>query len=124
MSKRESEVQEQCREAASNGGWRLWRNNVGAAETTDGRHIRYGLCNESKKMNRKLKSSDLIGIRPIHITQEMVGTVIGQFVAVECKKEAWGYTDTPREKAQLAFLNLVTRLGGYAEFNNTGEFGS
>ena len=120
--KPESMVQTSVRPEASKKGLRLWRNNVGVAMDENGvRNVRYGLCNESKKMNKLVKSSDLVGIRPVLITSEMVGSIIGQFVARECKPSKWQYTETAREKSQLNFLNIVLSLGGDAAFaNNEG----
>ena len=104
---------------ASRVGARLWRNNVGACKDERGRLIRYGLCNTTKQMNQQLKSSDLIGIKPVLITGEMVGSTIGQFVARECKKGDWSFGEDPeREGAQLRFMELVVGLGGDACFVN------
>ena len=114
----ETRVQTSIRLEASQKGARLWRNNVGATTTDEGSFIRYGLANDSKKMNAVLKSSDLIGIRPVTITAVMVGTIIGQFVAREVKPEQWTYTATKREVAQLNYLELVAGLGGDACFAN------
>ena len=58
------------------------------------------------------------GIRPVMITTEHVGTVIGQFVAREIKAGGWKYRDSGREKAQGKFLQLVASLGGDASFAN------
>ena len=113
----EAIVQNAIRLEASQKGLRLWRNNSGVAMDENGdRTVRYGLCNDSKKINKKLKSADLIGIRPVLITPGHVGQVIGQFVARECKPSDWIYTATDREKAQLKFLELVAALGGDATF--------
>ena len=97
-------------------GMRLWRNNVGAAITKDGSFIRFGLANESERLNKVLKSSDLIGIRPVLITQDHVGCIVGQFVAREVKNENWTFKGTEREQAQLRFINLIVSLGGDACF--------
>lgn len=116
----EAAVQTQVRLEASRQGMRLWRNNVGACKDENGRIIRYGLCNESKQLNAKVKSSDLIGIRPVLITPDMVGQTIGQFAAYEIKKSDWCYTGTAREEAQRAFIELIVSMGGYGRFT-TGE---
>lgn len=112
---KEGEVSRLIRLEASRKRVYLWRNNVGATYTRNGSFLRYGLANESKEMNRKLKSGDLIGIRPIVIEQWMVGGVIGQFVSRECKKSNWKESKTsPREIAQRAWRDLIIRLGGDA----------
>ncbi len=124
--KSEAWAQQQTRfSVAQQGGWTS-RNNVGAtpAKCPDcgapRRPIRYGLANDSAPMNKKVKSSDLIGIIPRLITPDMVGTTIGQFSAIESKRPGWQYKDTEHERAQAAFLALVQRLGGFATFS-TGE---
>ena len=118
----ETRVQTSIRLEGSRKGVRLWRNNVGVACDNNGnRTIRYGLCNDSSKMNKLVKSSDLIGIRPVLITADMVGQTIGQFVAREVKEQQWSYTGTVREQAQLNYLEIVMSLGGDAQFaNNEG----
>lgn len=94
----------------------LFRNNVGALQDKRGIPVRYGLMNESKRMNEKFKSGDLIGIRRVLITQAMVGQVIGQFVSIEVKEPGWTYTGEGRETAQLAWANVVNARGGLAIF--------
>ena len=112
----ENPVQNDIKLEASQKGARLWRNNVGGCYTAEGGFLRYGLCNESKRMNSLIKSSDLIGIKPLLITEAYVGTVIGQFVAREVKRPGWKYSNSPRERAQLKFLMLVATMGGDARF--------
>lgn len=114
----EAAVQAQVRLAASDRGGRLWRNNLGVAtDLRTGRVIRYGLANESARVNQRMKSSDLIGITPIMITQDMVGQIVGVFTAIECKREGWTYQGTPTEVAQKRFIDLVGGLGGLARFS-------
>ncbi len=106
----------QVRLEAPQKGCRVWRNNVGALADAEGRFVRYGLANDSKAINEKIKSGDLIGIRPVLIEQRHVGTVIGQFLSREVKKPGWQYSGKEREPAQLKWIHLVTQLGGDAAF--------
>lgn len=112
----EAAVQSDVRAQASKIGGRLFRNSVGAAKMEDGSFIRFGLANDSEAMNKVVKSSDLIGLFPYLVKPADVGHTLGQFWAPEIKAEGWRYTGTPREKAQLAFINLVVALGGRGEF--------
>lgn len=128
----EAAVQTRIRLEASKKGMRLWRNNVGAtpAEETHTcprcstrfnvtkQPVRYGLANESPKMNKTIKSHDLIGIHPVLIQPHHVGQVIGQFVSREVKKGSWVYTGTEHEKAQLKWGELINSMGGDAAFAN------
>lgn len=98
----------------------LTRNNVGALRDKRGVPVRYGLANESSQQNEVLKSGDLIGIRPIVITYQMVGCTIGQFVSREVKHPGWSYGGRGREVAQFNWAALVTKYGGDAKFA-TGE---
>ena len=98
---------------------RIFRNNVGSgyigaskmfsqAQTVNvkagdvliqnARYFEAGLC---------VGSSDLIGLKAMTITPEMVGTEIAVFVAIEVK--------LPKGKVQenqLRFLDMVQKLGG------------
>ncbi len=117
----EASVLQQVRLRTTEQGARLWRNNNGACVDSEGRHLRYGLANDSRQLNAVLKSSDLIGITPRVIGAADVGRVVGIFTAYECKAPAWHYTGTEREQAQLAFLALVEGLGGIGKFINSAE---
>lgn len=132
---KESAVESHVRYEAASLGVDLWRNNVGAAwqgETIhldDGsiliknpRPVRYGLCNESKKQNTAVKSSDWIGITPVTITPDMVGQRIGVFTAIEVKKT--GHKLNTRDKhikAQQKFIDIVLNAGGFAGFADSVE---
>lgn len=120
LAKTEQDVVNLVRLEASAKSGRLWRNNVGAAQDATGRVIRYGIANDSKELNRQLKSSDLLGIMPVLITPAHVGRTLGRFVARECKHPSWKPTGDEHEMAQLRFINLINQLGGDARFA-TGE---
>lgn len=112
----ESRAQSEIRLEAATKGVRLWRNNVGVLKDETGRPVRYGLANDTPEMNAKIKSSDLIGWRPLVITPGLVGSTIAQFVAREVKRPGWRFTATDREAAQLRFLEMVLMNGGDACF--------
>jgi hypothetical protein len=114
----EARVQSLVRLEAPTKGVTLWRNNVGVLVDTTGRPVRFGLANDSRALNEELKSGDLIGWRPVLVTPDLVGRTIAQFVSRECKPEGWRFTGTPREKAQLRWLDLVRAAGGDAAFAN------
>lgn len=78
----------------------LWRNNVGKCRDARGHIIQFGLCPGS---------SDLIGIRRVLITPEMVGQTFGQFTAVEVKAPGGTHPVTPEQRS---FLNFVEAAGG------------
>jgi hypothetical protein len=117
----EEAVQSALQIAAPYRGCELWRNNSGACTDDKGRLIRYGLGNVSARVNENWKSSDLIGIFPRLITADMVGTVVGQFAAVECKEPGWKKPKNDHERAQARFLSSVAALGGFATFAQSPE---
>lgn len=134
QDKSEAWAQQRARLDIAHQGAMAWRNNVGATPSKmpvtcpkcSFRHtikqtpIRYGTANDSQKLNKKIKSSDLLLAIPRTITPAMVGSVIAQFGAVECKRPGWTYRGTEPEIAQLAWLQLIAKIGGYATFS-TGK---
>lgn len=108
----EAAIQNKVRIDAAKVGILSWRNNVGALPDATGRLVRYGLCNDTKQLNEKLKSPDLVGIKPELITLAHVGTTIGQAWFRECKEYGWKYTGTPHEVAQAKFGQIVIAKGG------------
>jgi hypothetical protein len=113
----ESAVQSLVRLAGPKVGMRLFRNNVGAIKDERGVPVRYGLANDSPALNKRLKSSDLIGWRRLPIAPAMVGCVVAQFVSLECKRPGWSFgPGDEREEAQRRWLELVLADGGYAKF--------
>jgi hypothetical protein len=103
-------------------GMRVFRNNVGMAwlgkaERNDASHPVTATIHPGDVVVRHAKpvkfgiggegGSDLIGIKEVTITTEMVGTTIGQFVALEVK------TSKGKVKpSQINFLSFVTSMGG------------
>ena len=99
---------------ASQLGLRLLRNNRGMFKTLDGkRMVRAGLEAEG--------ASDLVGIKTITVTQEMVGKKIGVFLAVEVKKPSWEKPSTETEREQQNFIDQIVSRGGIAFFINNHE---
>lgn len=112
----EAAAQSQIRLAAAQQGITLWRNQSGACYDDTGRLIRYGLANDSAQLNRRLKSSDLIGITPILIEPRHLGHRVGVFTAVEVKHPGWKRPGNDRERAQAEFIRIVREKGGLAGF--------
>ncbi len=112
----ESRAQSEIRLAAPSLGMRLWRNNVGVLKNEAGTPVRYGLANDSKALNKQLKSGDLIGWRRLLVGPEHVGATIAQFVSVECKALGWTYRGDEHEQAQQRWAALVATEGGFARF--------
>jgi hypothetical protein len=113
----ESPVQNRARLNVANAGGVVWRNNVGVLRDETGRTVRFGLCNDSKRLNQSIKSSDLIGIMPVLIKPHHVGRTMGIFTAMECKAPGWHLTQgDERGQAQAKFIKIVKDLGGFAGF--------
>jgi hypothetical protein len=77
------------------------------------RYVRYGLGNDSRKINDRFKSPDLIGLTPVIIRPEHIGRTFGVFTGIEVKT---GPTNATRLKAQRNFLNHIRMKGGIACF--------
>lgn len=136
--KSEAEVQAEIRLDAGALGILLWRNNRGAFTDQTGRVVRVGLGNDSPAIDKRIKSSDLIGIAQMRGPKRVIvmdaNTSLGQFLAVECKEEGWKFPaawrgrkpddfhadelsdDKRRTLAQWRFLCIVHRAGGLAGF--------
>lgn len=114
----ETAVQQEIRLAAAEApNVTLWRNNVGAAKDDTGRLIRYGLGNDSAKINRVFKSPDLVGFRTIQITGAMAGQHVAQFIGCEVKPHGWTLRPgDDRAQAQLKWIQYVIERGGWAGF--------
>lgn len=133
----ESAAQKQVRLSIARQGALSWRNNVGATQTrchhrdcggklvcavchTAPQQVRYGLANDSPRLNAQIKSHDLILGIPRHITPAMVGTTLLQFGSVEAKRPGWVFSGKGREAGQAAWGALIQSKGGFAAFS-TGE---
>lgn len=82
---------------------KAWRNNVGMfQEPKSGRWIRYGLFNGS---------ADIVGLKTVTITPDMVGQRVAVFLSVEVK--------TPKAPKALpddqqAWFDAIQKAGGIA----------
>lgn len=112
MGVKESNIIKEIQLAYSKLHWRLFRNQTGTAWQGKAEKQRDGsvLIREPRYITFGLTkgSSDLIGWRPVVITQEMVGTTVAQFAAVEVKSGELRLT--PEQKQ---FLQVVNTMGGY-----------
>lgn len=117
---KESAVTSHIRLKAAQDGNYLWRNNSGAFYDERGRFVRYGLGSFTPADN--CASSDFIGIRPTLITPDMVGKIIGQFLAVEMKPTNWKFNKNDRHLlSQQNFIDIVRKAGGLAGFATSLE---
>ena len=128
----EGAAQQRARVNAAKQGGILWRNNVGATKAVEHHTcpkcrfsfrvektpVRYGLCNDSQQLNKHFKSSDLIGIYPLTITHSMVGSIVGQFWAVEVKAPGtYINMNDQRIAAQANYGALVEQRCGKFQFS-------
>lgn len=100
MATLETNIQQRIRLHLSNLRCKLFRNHVGVIKDQNGRTHRFGLYKGS---------SDLIGWTPVEITQDMVGSTVAVFTAIEVK--------TPKgrpSREQKSFIAAVARDGGFA----------
>lgn len=89
----------------------VWRVNVGTGWTGDAKRLPNGtvLIANPRPLSSGLPVgfADLVGWRTVTITQDMVGTEIAQFCALEIKTETGKATTE-----QKAFLAAVRKAGG------------
>ena len=116
----EGYASEEVRKRASDWKARLYRNNSGCLKDDRGRPVRFGLGNESPKINKIYKTGDYVGWFPVTITPEMVGKTIAVFANIEVKAVGFAvkldYNPNSREYAQNNFNNLVVAHNGIAGF--------
>lgn len=109
----EKAIQSAVMLAASQAGFTIWRNNCGMAWAGDATRLKDGsvLIRNPRPLHVGLckGSADLIGLKPVVVTEEMLGRTLAQFAAIEVK--------TPRGKLsehQARFLAFVESKGGLA----------
>jgi len=101
----EGDVQNLIRIHAAEIGDILWRNNSGAMTDEEGNFVRFGLGNDSTKLNKVYKSPDLVGLRKD-----------GKPLFIEVKKPGWRWTGSEHEKGQLNFLTHAASRGALCGF--------
>lgn len=99
---RETTIQKQIRGRLNhrNAPTRVFRNNVGMLKDERGIPVTFGLAKGS---------ADLIGIKKVVVTPEMVGTTVGVFLSVEVKTPVGRLSPE-----QIAWLEFVKSFGGEA----------
>ena len=102
MANDETTIQQQIRLAlGTRPDLRLFRNNTGTLpDPRTGRPVQFGLARGS---------ADLIGLRSVTITPEMVGQQVAVFTSIEVKTAKGRPTE-----AQQNWLHMVRRAGGIA----------
>lgn len=112
MASRETNATNRITSALSARGCRLFKNVRGLFYTLDKqRKVAAGLSING--------SSDVIGITPITITQDMIDQKIGVFTAIEVKKDAkevaaWHKSKSERATRQRHFIKVMRENGGIA----------
>jgi len=98
----ETTIQQQIRLAlGTRPDLRLFRNNTGTLpDPRTGRPVQFGLARGS---------ADLIGLRTVTITPDMVGQQVAVFTSIEVKTQTGRATP-----AQQNWLHMVRRAGGIA----------
>ncbi len=109
----EHEIQQRIRLACGRGAVRLWRNNTGGLVDQQGRFVRFGLCRGS---------SDLIGLRSLEVTPELVGQQLAQFVALEIKTPHGAVS--PEQRAFLRAGPAARGCGGRLPLRRGGRAGA
>lgn len=108
MGAKETAVSKDAQCELGRHGGRVFRNNRGLFYTLSGEKTKAGL--------ETAGASDLIGLTPMVITQEMVGKTVAVFTAIECKEPGWSRPASKTEQDQLGFINFVRKFGGIAFF--------
>jgi hypothetical protein len=106
----EGDVQNLIRIHAAEIGDVLWRNNSGATTDDAGNFFRFGLGNDSTKLNKVYKSPDLVGVRRD-----------GKPMFIEVKEPGWRWTGNKREQGQLNFLTHAASFGALCGFAQSVE---
>ena len=102
MANDETTIQQQIRLAiGTRPDLKLFRNNTGTLpDPRTGRPVQFGLARGS---------ADLIGLRTVTITPDMVGQRVAVFTSIEVKTQTGRITP-----AQHNWLHMVRRAGGIA----------
>lgn len=110
---KEANIQRQIMLAAGAKDYTLWRNNTGQAWQGQVTRLPNGsiLIDNPRPVQFGLSkgSSDLIGIKRVTVTQDMVGQQVAVFSALEVKTPRGNPTEEQRQ-----FLNFVAGAGGIA----------
>ena len=109
----ERRIQSEILLALAEHGLSGWRQNVGTGWAGEVQKLKDGsvLIRNPRPLQAGLcrGSSDIIGLRPLTITPEMIGQTIAQFAAIEVKQP--GSYPKPEQRH---FLGFVQSKGGLA----------